>query len=111
MTRLMLAAACALAGCGSAPRTSDAAAAPTLVRVSLPDEPAAPWTGESGALIERNCVACHSQEMIANQPPLGAEKWAATIEKMRTVYKAQIAESDVAALVTALTAAQGAARR
>lgn len=96
--------AVALSACGQAPEP--AAPAATTVSVSLPDEPAVPWTGEGGALIARSCLACHSPEMIANQPPLDAKKWQATIDKMRSVYKAQIEPSDDAALVAALQDAQ-----
>lgn len=98
--------AIALSACNGPTEPSNTAAVTAVVTVSLPDEPAARWTGAGGALIERHCVACHSAEMIANQPPLAPEKWQATIEKMRTVYKAQIATSDDAALVAALTAIQ-----
>ena len=94
----------ALAACGGAPDTAETPTAGSVVRVSLPDEPAAPWSGTGGAVIERSCVACHSPEMIATQPPLAPEKWQATIDKMRTVYHAQIPETDDAALVAALVA-------
>ena len=99
--------ALALAACGGgSPEAPQPVVADTVVRVSLPDEPVVPWTG--AAVVERNCVACHSPEMIANQPPLGPEKWQATIDKMRTVYAAQIDKADDAALVAALTAIQAA---
>ena len=106
MRGLVLIAALALCACGKAPEPSNTAAATSVVSVSLPDEPPVPWKGEGAALIERNCIACHSPEMIATQPPLGADKWQATIDKMRTVYKAEIAKSDDAALVAALVATQ-----
>jgi cytochrome c5 len=92
-----------LSGCGRAPEAAQPVAADTVVRISLPDDPAAPWTSP---VIERNCVACHSSEMIANQPPLGPDKWQATIDKMRTVYAAKIDPADDAALVAALQATQ-----
>lgn len=106
MRRWILGAALVLGACGSSADMSDNAGAPEVVRISLPDEPTVQVTGTGGALIERNCAACHSAEMIANQPPLTPEKWAATIDKMRTVYGAQIAKSEDAALIAALTAAQ-----
>ena len=114
MRKLVLILALGCAACGAAPEVSNVAAAkpfdpqpvdPTrVVTVSLPPEPTNPFPGEGGALIERNCVACHSPEMIATQPPLDAAKWQATIDKMRTVYKAEIAPADDAALVRALIA-------
>ena len=95
--------ALALVACGGAPEVTQPAVVTTsTVSVSLPDEPVVPWKGAGGAVIERNCVACHSSEMIATQPPLTPEKWQATIDKMRTVYHAQIPEADDPALVAAL---------
>ncbi|MES2338004.1 MAG: cytochrome c [Pseudomonadota bacterium] len=104
MRGLAILAALALTACGTVPEP--VVSNTSVVSVSLPGEPAARWTGPGGALIERNCAACHSPEMIANQPPLTSEKWQATIDKMRTVYGAQIAEGDDAALVAALQATQ-----
>lgn len=97
--------ASALSACGDAAAPTNATA-PSVVRVTLPDEPAAPWKGEGAALVERNCLACHSAEMIATQPPLTAEKWQASIDKMRSVYKARIDPADDAALVAALMGTQ-----
>jgi cytochrome c5 len=76
----------------------------TLVsdQITLPEETAALPAGND--LITANCTACHSAEMIATQPVLGAEKWQATIDKMRTVYKAPIAPTNDKALIAALTA-------
>ena len=49
-------------------------------------------------LIAANCTACHSPEMILVQPALNADRWQATIDKMRGVYKAPIAPADDKAL-------------
>ena len=78
----------------------------TSSTLSLPQEKAAFPQGPAGELITNNCGACHSAEMILNQPSLGAEKWKATIDKMRGTYHAQIAPGDDAALVAALTGLQ-----
>ncbi len=115
MKKLILIAALACAACGTAPEASNTVATtvkakpidPTAtVTVAMPAEPATPWTGKAGAVIERNCIACHSPEMIANQPPLDAAKWQATIDKMRTLYKAEIPTTEDAALVAALIQVQ-----
>jgi len=84
----------------------------TLVsaRLALPDDPPGFPPGDAGDLIADNCTACHSVEMILNQPVLGA-KWQATIEKMRSVYHARIAPGDDAALVAALTSLEAARDR
>lgn len=102
MRRIVPILALALAACDPAPQPP-LAQTKDLVRISLPDEPAAPW---SSPVIEANCAACHSPEMIANQPPLDAKKWQATIDKMRDVYKAPVAKADDAALVAALMGTQ-----
>jgi len=78
----------------------------TASTLSLPEEKAAFPEGAAGELITNNCTACHSAEMILNQPLLGADKWKAEIDKMRGTYHAQIAPEDDAALVAALTGLQ-----
>ncbi len=108
MKRFVIPAVLALAACDPAPTVAPQAPDGAVVRIALPDEPAAPWT--DAPTVDRACTACHSAEMIATQPPLAPEKWQATIEKMRTVYKAQIPTSDDAALIAELTAI-GTARR
>jgi hypothetical protein len=72
--------------------------------ITLPDETAALPDMPGSALITANCTACHSAEMILTQPQLNAEKWQATIDKMRGVYRAPIAPADDKALIAALTA-------
>jgi len=78
----------------------------TSSTLSLPEEKSAFPEGAAGELITNNCTACHSAEMILNQPLLGADKWKAAIDKMRGTYHAQIAPEDDAALVAALTGLQ-----
>jgi len=80
----------------------------TSATLSLPEEKAAFPQGAAGALITNNCTACHSAEMVLNQPLLSADKWKAEIDKMRGTYHAQIAPEDDAALVAALTGLQAA---
>jgi hypothetical protein len=58
----------------------------------------------SRCLITAKCTACHSAEMLTTQPALSAEKWQATIDKMRGVYKAPIAPADDQALIAELLA-------
>jgi len=78
----------------------------TSSTLNLPEEKSAFPEGAAGELITNNCTACHSAEMILNQPLLGADKWKAEIDKMRGTYHAQIAPADDAALVAALTGLQ-----
>ncbi|MFD1788768.1 hypothetical protein ACFSC3_14475 [Sphingomonas floccifaciens] len=106
MRRLIVLLSLALAACSGQPDEADAPKAAETVRISLPDDPATKLGGSDPALIERTCLACHSVETITTQPRMPAEKWAATIEKMRAVYGAQIAKGDEPALVAALQSAQ-----
>jgi hypothetical protein len=51
-----------------------------------------------------NCTGCHSPEMILTQPKLAADKWQATIDKMRKAYHAPVAPADDAKIIAALMA-------
>ncbi len=71
--------------------TSVAAAGVTLnsQTLTLPaDQNAFPAGSGSDALVT-NCTGCHSPEMILNQPQLAADKWQATIDKMRKAFESQ----------------------
>ena len=110
---MLAVAAFALAGTATAAKqgpvaksVSGAGITLTSSTLNLPEEKAAFPEGAAGELITNNCSACHSAEMILNQPLLGQEKWKAVIEKMRGTYHAQIAPGDDAALVAALTGLQ-----
>lgn len=70
--------------------------------ITLPEETVALPAGSD--LVTANCTACHSAEMLTTQPVLNAEKWQATLDKMRTVYKAPIAPTDDKALIAGLLA-------
>jgi mono/diheme cytochrome c family protein len=60
--------------------------------------------------LDRNCLACHSSEIVMNQPALPKAVWQAEIDKMRSAYKAQIDPEDIDAIVTYLTNINGVAR-
>lgn len=66
--------------------------------IQLPPDTSALPAGPNADVVGANCTACHSATMITMQPALKPEQWAATIRKMREVYKAPIAEGDVAAI-------------
>lgn len=76
------------------------------VEVTMPDEEPM-FTGPDADLLNGNCVACHSAEMILAQPRMTAEQWGHSVQKMRTVYKAPIDDADAAKLPAALARAQG----
>jgi cytochrome c5 len=58
--------------------------------VELPDNDVPFPDGPGVDAVTANCGACHSADMILNQPKLTREKWQASIEKMRKVFKAPI---------------------
>jgi hypothetical protein len=86
--------------------TSVAAVGVTLSsqHLTLPEEKAAFPAGLQSALLTDNCTGCHSAEMILTQPLLGADKWQATIDKMRKAYHAPVAPADDARIIAALMA-------
>jgi cytochrome c553 len=55
--------------------------------------------GSSADAINNNCLACHSADMVLNQPALPRATWEAEVHKMVNVYKAPIDDADVAAIV------------
>jgi hypothetical protein len=59
--------------------------------------------GSSADAINNNCLACHSIGMVLTQPKMSRAEWQAEVNKMRTTYKAPIADADVPAIVDYLT--------
>ena len=57
--------------------------------------------------INNNCLACHSADMVLNQPALPKATWEAEVRKMINVCKAPIDEADVASIVAYLAKNRG----
>jgi hypothetical protein len=76
--------------------------------VTLPNTGATFPPGPGVEAADNNCLSCHSVEMVMNQPALPKAAWQAEVAKMRNVFKAPIADSDVPAIVQYLTAINGA---
>lgn len=57
--------------------------------------------------VNGNCLACHSIDMVFNQPNMPKAGWEVEVNKMRNVYKAPIAQKDVAPIVEYLTTVKG----
>ena len=68
-----------------------------------PDKPGA-------VVVDRNCLSCHSPEVVANQPQLTRAQWAAEIKKMREAFKAPIADDDEQTILDYLVSLRGEAR-
>ena len=67
---------------------------------------ASPLPGFSKA--QAACVACHSAEYMAYQPPTASRAyWEAMVQRMKTVFKAPIDEADVPLLVDYLARTYG----
>src|SRR5215471_7267994 len=67
--------------------------------VDLPADDSQFPGGARADAINNNCLACHSADMVLNQPALPKATWEAEVHKMINVYKAPIDEADVPAIV------------
>jgi hypothetical protein len=76
--------------------------------VDLPSDGGMFPGGASADAINNNCLACHSTEMVLNQPALPKATWEAEVRKMIAVYRAPIEEADVPAIVNYLASRNGA---
>jgi hypothetical protein len=78
------------------------------VSVDLPSGDAMFPNGPGLDAINNNCLACHSADMVLNQPALPKALWQAEINKMRDAYKAPIDPKDVDAILGYLVSTKGA---
>jgi hypothetical protein len=97
--------AAVLLGAASMPLVARAATPSQLksVKIDLPDSDKMFPDGPGSDAINNNCLACHSADMVLNQPALSKEAWSTEVHKMITVYKAPVAPEDVSAIVDYLT--------
>lgn len=72
--------------------------------MELPPDAAAFPDGPNVKTVTRNCLACHSADMVLDQPLLPRATWAAEVTKMRNVYKAPISDADATLIVDYLAA-------
>jgi hypothetical protein len=63
--------------------------------------------GASAEAINNDCLACHSADMVLNQPALPKATWEAEVHKMISVYKAPVDEADVPAILAYLANTKG----
>lgn len=76
----------------------------TKTSVVLPPDSATLPAGPNVEVVTASCTSCHSAAMITTQAALKPDQWAATVKKMREVYKAPIAEADVPKILAYLEA-------
>ena len=77
------------------------------VHIDLPDSDKMFSGGSASDTINNNCLACHSADMVLNQPAMPREAWKSVVEKMIHSYKAPIAAEDVEPIVDYLAALKG----
>ena len=63
--------------------------------------------GTKADAINNNCLACHSADMVLNQPKLPRATWEAEVHKMINVYRAPVDEADVPTIVNYLANLKG----
>ena len=78
------------------------------VSVDLPVSDRSFPAGPGMAVVQANCLTCHSAGMVVNQPNLTRAAWEAEVNKMRAIYKAPVAAEDVPAIVAYLASIKGA---
>ena len=93
--------------CQGAPAVCAAPMAFKPEKVELPTGDLMFPGGDTADAINNNCVACHSAEMVLNQPPLSRAEWAGEVHKMVGVYKAPVSSEDQAAIIDYLAAIKG----
>ena len=60
------------------------------------------------AKAQANCTTCHSAEYMRMQPPSAARPyWDAMVHRMKTVFKAPVADEDMPEIVDYLAATYG----
>jgi hypothetical protein len=109
MCRKILAIGCLSAGLmTSTPALVQQLPAIKSTTVDLPSGDSLFPGGPRADAINNNCLACHSADMVLNQPALPRATWEAEVHKMINVYRAPIDEADVSAIVDYLASTRGA---
>lgn len=68
--------------------------------IVLPEETTSFVEAPGAETTRNNCLACHSADYIATQPPKkGKAFWAAEVHKMIKAYKAPIEPADAEAII------------
>ncbi len=68
------------------------------ISVDLPDSDRQ-FAGPGADPANGNCLACHSADMVLNQPMMTREQWQGEVDKMIARYNAPVATQDVADIV------------
>ena len=85
-----------------------ARAAPKTIEIPSETMQLKPSALPGYAKAQANCVACHSAEYMQYQPPNAARPyWDAMVKRMKSVFKAPIADADMPAIVDYLAKTYG----
>lgn len=108
MRKQILAIGCLTAGLlASTPALVQQLPAINSTTVDLPSGDSMFPGGARADAINNNCLACHSADMVLNQPALPKATWEAEVHKMINVYKAPIDDADVPTIVNYLASIRG----
>ncbi len=77
------------------------------VNVDLPSGDRRFPGGAEADAINNNCLACHSADMVLNQPSFPRAVWDAEVHKMIKVYRAPVDEADAARIIDYLATTKG----
>ena len=77
------------------------------VNVDLPPGDDMFPNGPGADAMNNNCLACHSADMVLNQPALPRAQWHAEVNKMHTAYKAPIDPKDADVILDYLASVKG----
>jgi hypothetical protein len=83
----------------------------SALEITLPPETASykPSDSPGYALVQRDCLVCHSAQYVQSQPPSSPRSyWEATVKKMKTPFGAPFADEDIPAIVDYLVKTYGA---
>jgi hypothetical protein len=109
MRHAILAVGCLTAGLlASTPAMVQQLPAIKSTTVDLPSGDSLFPGGARADAINNNCLACHSADIVLNQPALPRATWEAEVHKMINVYRAPIDNADVPAIVDYLGNMKGA---
>jgi hypothetical protein len=78
------------------------------VKIDLPDSDKMFPDGPGSDATNNHCLACHSADMVLNQPALSKQAWTTEVTKMINAYKAPVASEDVGPIVEYLAGLKGA---
>lgn len=78
-----------------------------VTSINLPEPKQTFRPGPGAEVVSNYCVICHSSDYIEMQPPMGRDKWLATVNKMRKTFGCPLPEEEVEKVADYLNKAYG----